>query len=79
MDDLDWVKIEEAALALLSLTSHDEGRVWKSIDWDVMDRLHERGWIADPRGKAKSVWMTPKGQELAEQFLEKHFSKAGAS
>ena len=36
MDDLDRDKLAEVALALLSLTLHEERRVWKSIDWDVL-------------------------------------------
>jgi hypothetical protein len=39
--DLDTDRLAETALALLSLTLHDHGRVWKSLDWDVLDLLHE--------------------------------------
>jgi hypothetical protein len=35
--DLDAEKIDEAVLALLWLTLHDEFRVWKSFDWDAMN------------------------------------------
>jgi Domain of unknown function (DUF6429) len=28
------------------------------FDWDSMNRLHEKGFISDPRGKAKSVVFT---------------------
>jgi hypothetical protein len=42
-DAWDWTKIEETALALLSLTLHDGNRVWKGLDWDLMDRLRARG------------------------------------
>jgi hypothetical protein len=31
--DIDTDKLAEAAIALLSLTLHDHGRVWKSLDW----------------------------------------------
>ena len=71
--ELDTDKLAEAALALLSLTLHD-GRVWKALDWDLMNLLHEKGWIADPISKAKSVVVTEEGEELAKQFLVKHFS-----
>jgi len=71
--ELDADKLAEAALALLSLTLHD-GRVWKALDWDLMNLLHKKGWIADPVSKTKSVIMTDEGQELARQFLAKHFS-----
>ena len=37
---LDQDKIDEAALALLRLTLHDERRAWKGFDWAVLDRLY---------------------------------------
>ena len=52
---LDNDKIDDAVLALLCLGWHDEARAWKGFDWDAMDRLHEKGYISDPRGKAKSA------------------------
>ena len=74
--ELDADKLAEAAIALLSLTLHD-GRVWKALDWDLMNLLYEKGWISDPVSKAKSVLMTEEGEELARQFLAKHFSVSG--
>ena len=59
--DLDEDKIDAAVLALLRLTLHDGRRAWKGFDWDSMDRLHRKGWIADPVGKAKSVAFTDEG------------------
>lgn len=50
--------MDEAILALLYLTrwtDKPETRAWKSHDWAALERLHERGLIADPRNKAKSV------------------------
>ncbi len=55
---IDWNKVDEVTLALLTLTSFKEGgvtRSWKGHDWDVMNRLHQKGWISDPVSKAKSV------------------------
>ena len=74
--DLDTDKLAEAALAILSLTLHD-GRVWKALDWDLMDVLFQKGWILDPVSKAKSVPLTEEGEKLAEQFLLKHFGLTG--
>ncbi len=37
-DEIDQDKLAEAALAILSLTLHG-GRVWKGLDWDLMDLL----------------------------------------
>ncbi len=74
--DIDQDKLAETALAILSLTLHDGGRVWKGLDWDVMDLLHEKGWIVDPQTKAKSVVLTEEGERLAGEFLRKHFCRA---
>jgi hypothetical protein len=71
--DLDHSKIDDAVLALLSLGLHDGVRAWKGFDWDAMDRLHERGYISDPRSKAKSVVFTDEGLERSRELLEKLF------
>lgn len=71
-------KLHEVALALLSLTLHSDGlhtRAWKGLDWDLMDALCDRGWIHDPKGKAKSVVLTDEGVRLAQEFFEKHFGQ----
>ena len=74
-DELDQEKLAEIALAILWLGAHDDGfgtRVWKVMDWELTDLLYEKGWISDPKGKAKSVLLTEDGQKLAGEFLEKH-------
>jgi Domain of unknown function (DUF6429) len=71
--DLDKDRLAEAALAILSLTLHEDGRVWKGIDWDVLDLLHEKGWIVDSHTKAKSVVLTEDGERLAGEFRQKYF------
>jgi hypothetical protein len=75
--ELDHDKLAETALAILSLTLHDRGRVWKGLDWALIDLLHEKGWIVDPRSKAKSVVLTEEGERLAGEFLRKHFGRPG--
>jgi hypothetical protein len=72
---LDTKKIDDAVLALLYLGLHDGARVWKGFDWNAMDRLHEQGYITDPRGKAKSVVFTEEGYERSKMLLEKLFGK----
>ncbi len=76
--EVDRDKLAEVALAILSLTLHDGGRVWKGLDWDLMDLLHEKGWVVDPRSKAKSVVLTEDGERLAHEFLQRHFSSRRA-
>ena len=73
--EIDTEKIDEAILALLYLTLHDGSRAWKSFDWDAMNRLHEKGFISNPVGKAKSVLLTDKGLQESERLFSKLFVK----
>tara|TARA_R110002074_G_scaffold94887_1_gene207000 strand:- start:2139 stop:2405 length:267 start_codon:yes stop_codon:yes gene_type:complete len=73
--EIDEEKVDEAVLALLYLTLHDEGRAWKSFDWDAMNRLHEKGLIQNPVGKAKSVVFTEKGLEESERLFQQLFAR----
>jgi hypothetical protein len=56
--DYDENKVDEAALALLYLTLHDDFRAWKALDWHLMNRLHGKGLIYDPKNKSKSIAFT---------------------
>lgn len=38
-----------------------------------MDRLHQKGYIGDPKSKAKSVTLTEEGARLSEELFRKHF------
>jgi hypothetical protein len=71
---LDTDKIDRAVLALLYLGLHHGDRAWKGFDWEVMNRLHEKGFICDPRGKAKSVVFTDEGLAAARRLLHELFS-----
>lgn len=76
--DIDGDKLEQTVLALLYLTSckRDHGlRAWKGHDWQVMDLLHEKGYISDPATKAKSVVLTEEGARLSKELFEKFFAK----
>jgi hypothetical protein len=73
--EIDTDRIDEAVLALLLLGLHDGCRVWKGFDWDAMSRLHEKGFISDPVGKAKSVVLTEEGQREAERLFERMFAR----
>ena len=73
--DLDEDKIADAVLALLYLGLHDEFRAWKGFDWEALDRLHEKGIIGNPRGKAKSVVFTDEGLRRSKELLEAMFGK----
>jgi hypothetical protein len=66
-------RIDDCVLALLLLGRHDGQRVWKSFDWAAMERLHEKGLISDPVGRAKSVVLTDEGLERAERLFQDLF------
>ena len=74
---LNTDRIDEAILALLHLGLHEGARAWKSFDWDAMARLHEKGYITDPVGKAKAVTFTEKGLRESERLLKVLFGEAG--
>jgi len=71
--DLDPDLIDRAVLALLHLGLHEGDRAWKSFDWDALGRLHEKGYISDPVGKAKSVVFTEAGLRESERLLRELF------
>jgi Domain of unknown function (DUF6429) len=64
-----------AVLALLALGRHDGYRAWKSFDWESMGRLHEKGCITDPVGKAKSVLFTEDGARESARLLKTLFGR----
>ena len=69
-------KVDEMVLALMYLTTFkDENgmRVWKGLDWDVLDRLHEKGYISNPKSKSKSVSITEEAAKRSEELFTKHF------
>jgi len=73
-DDQD--KDDEVALALMYLTLQEDynaERAWKGYDRDILDRLHAKGWIHNPKSKAKSVAFTQEGLAKAEEFFAKYF------
>ena len=76
--EIDEQKVDEISLALLYLTTFEDKwgvRAWKGHSWDVLDRLHESGYIEDPRSKAKSVLLTEEGINRSKALFEKHFAK----
>ncbi len=73
MDDYDRGKVDEIVLALMYLTLHDSFRAWKGFDWETLDRLYEKGWIDNPRSKAKSVVLTEEGLEESARLFQRYF------
>ena len=77
--ELDTEKVDQAALALLYLGLHDRYRAWKSFDWAAMARLHEKGYISDPVGTAKSVVFTDEGLRESARLLNTLFARQRGS
>lgn len=73
--EFDKDKIDDAVLALLFLTLDRDGRAWKGFDWDSMNRLHAKGYIGNPVGKAKSVVLTDEGIARSERLFRELFGK----
>jgi hypothetical protein len=74
--EYDKDKVDEMILALLYLTTFKDGitsRAWKGLDWDSLDRLHEKGYISNPKSKGKSVTLSEEGAKLSEELFKKHF------
>ncbi|WP_423379924.1 DUF6429 family protein [Burkholderia sp. LMG 32019] len=76
---IDLDAVDDTVLALLYLTLHDRNRAWKSFDWDVLNRLHERGLIGDPVNRTKSIVLTDEGLRESERLFMRLFVDSGAT
>ena len=68
--------IDEIILALLFFNSFEDNygkRAWKSLNWDSLNRLHEKEYISDPKKKAKSVIISDEALKLGKKFAENYF------
>lgn len=74
LSQVDWDAVDDAALAILCLTFDGE-RAWKGFDWETLDRLHQKGFIGNPKSKAKSVAVTDAGAVRAAAVFERLFVK----
>lgn len=78
--DYDKDKIDEATLALLYLgmsRTPEGGRAWKGFDLQTLTRLHQKGWIAEPKIKDITVCVTPEGVKKAEELFRRFFQGTG--
>jgi hypothetical protein len=72
----DPEKIDEAVMAVVYLTAFtDRGttRAWKTVAWDVMDRLRLKGFIEDSKAHARSIRFTTAGIARAESAAARLF------
>jgi hypothetical protein len=77
--EYDEDKVDDAVLALLYLTTFRDKpgfRAWKGHDWGALDRLYEKGYIGDPKGKAKSVIVTEEGVARSKELFFRLFGKS---
>lgn len=76
--DYDEDKVDDAVLALLHLTTFTHSgfpRAWKGQSWEAMERLHKKGYISDPVGKAKSVGLSEVGKRRSEELFAQLFGR----
>ena len=73
--EIDEGKIDDAVLALLWLTLHNERCAWKGFDWATTDRLHQKGLIGDPVSKSKSLVLTDEGLRRSEELFRQLFTQ----
>lgn len=69
-------KVDEVTLALLHLVTFKVGpgySAWKGFDWETMNRLHEKGYISNPKSKTKSVGISKEAVKLSEDLFQKYF------
>jgi hypothetical protein len=75
---IDTDRIDDAVLALLHLTLHDETWAGKGFDLDALGRLHQKGMIDDPAGESDSVKLTGDGLQRSTKLFETMFTKQAA-
>jgi hypothetical protein len=78
--DIDCDKIDDRTLALLYLvTSQDKygARAWKAFDWETMNRLHEKGYISNPKSKARSIVLSEERLSRSRELFEQFFAGRG--
>jgi hypothetical protein len=74
--EYDGDRVDEMILALLYLTSsHDQygTKAWKGLDWEAMDRLYQKGYISDPRGKSPTLVLSEAGARLSKELFFRYF------
>jgi len=77
----DQDKVDEMTLALLYLvtTKGTEGigaRAGKAFDAATMTRLHEKGWINDPKTKSLFIQVTEEGLKDRKRYFGSISKKA---
>ncbi len=71
----DQDKIDDAALALLSMTLDENHSAWKQLDWGITDSLYKKGYIHNPVNKNKSIAFTEAGVNKAAAVFKQLFAQ----
>lgn len=66
-------------LALLTAFFADDGHAWKGYDFEVMNRLHESGFIDNPVNKNKGVHLTANGIQRGKELAAHLFGWSSAA
>ena len=74
----DTKKIDDAVLALLNVTLHDQSRASREFAPEVLRRLHEKGMIEDPAEGSASVELTPDGLQRSKALFATLFAAPSA-
>lgn len=73
--EYDKDKVDELTLALLYLVmsrDREGGKAWKGFDVQTLNRLQQKGWLADLNPKSPTVRVTPEGVQKAEELFKKY-------
>ncbi len=74
--EYDQDKVDEMVLALLYLTSTQSKfgtRAWKGLDVGILDRLHQKGYIAAPDRKSPTLSLSSEGATRSRELFFEHF------
>src|SRR5689334_9381480 len=70
----DNKKIDDAVLALLHLTLHDQSHASAGFAPEVLRRLHESGMIEEPANGADSIELTQDGLQRSKTLFKAMFT-----
>ncbi|MEM1143641.1 MAG: DUF6429 family protein [Pseudomonadota bacterium] len=69
--------VDDATLALMFLTlTHGETATWKGYDWETTQRLHEKGFLENPRTRNKSIGITEEGVARCKKLFIEMFGSS---
>ena len=76
--EYDQDKVDDLTLALLFLmaSGYQEGqgaRAWKGSNLEILNRLHAKGWISDPKTRELSLNLTEEGYLRSKELFQKYF------